>query len=215
MEKPPLHEAPEKVFAHYFEHPLTKVVWEDLPKEVEDFLEQKSALRVYPDERKKRNFLSVWETSIGGDPVYIGFQRKISTNFEGGVRGEELLVHLIRMRDGKEVSHGSIMQILKYTNHEDGKETLIEVNNPFPTTDFIGVHKDFRGQGAAYEQLRLMNALSHMLFDSPLYSSTWQTPEGEQMTKKAVARGMAVPSEKYEGRYVYITTATGTEPVVE
>ncbi len=203
-------ESPVVVFERFFEKPVVKISWEELPVVVQEYFEVRSKLRVYPDDWKPRNYLSLWRIDMGGnDTLYAGEQKK-DTVFDGVLEGREHLIHCIRFQGDTRVADSTIEKLLVYKDQRT--KEIIRNEDPFPFTDFIGVERDFQRKGLAHEQLRAMNALSHMIFNQPLHSSTYQTPSGEAMTKSAVEKGLAISSKKYPERFVYITTATGVDP---
>lgn len=197
------------IFGRFFELPVSKASYDELPPAVQVFFEDKSKFLPSPDAWKPKNFISLWKIVSGNDIVYAAEQRKIVEDRAKAQNEDTHLVFIVRYRGETEIAHSTIGRTISYTDLVTFETTP---GSPLVHTDYMAVEPDFRKQGVGYEQLRIANALSHMIFGSSLYSSDDQTPLGEVMTKGAVKRGMAIPSKKYPERFVYITTATGTDP---
>lgn len=167
----------------------------DMPEQAVASLEEASRYLVHPDDYAPGNFERLFViTHDQGSRTFVAQQTK-----KYGKEGDtEKLIHLVDLdEDGADVGHGEIR---------------MNISNPseyFADKPFVGFTKTAEGKqrkGAGLKRIRVMNALTHMLYALPLHSDTLMSPEAKRLWEKLASQGEAEKYLERQGgkeRYVF------------
>lgn len=172
----------KEIFAEYFPSgEIGPTTLEEIPEQAVIELEKRSKLLVPPERYKPGNFEKLFVIRhADGTRSFAAVQQK--TYGEGG--DTEELTYLADL-DENDAAIGY-------------SEIRMNVSNPdgyFKDKPFVGFTRTFEGKqqrGFGDRRLRLMNALTRMLYDLPIHSDTLLSPEAQKLWEKMEKRGEAV-----------------------
>ncbi len=165
---------------HFPDGSIEIIALEDIPPDALETLEGRSRLLVLPENYRPGNFKKLFVVAhAAGDRTFVAQQLKTY----GATGDTEELTYLADVDDhGELAGYGEIR--LNISN-----------NDPYfkdkPSVGFTRTEAERQKRGFGERRIRLMNALTRMLYDLPLHSDTLMTPEAKRLWEKLAGNGEA------------------------
>jgi hypothetical protein len=184
------------VFKKYFpDAEICEVGLADIPKKVLEYFEFKSSQFLDPDKYKKNNFENFFVVRHrDGLLTYVAQQTKDYNDND-----VEKLTFFADYKNDAVVGRAELRLKIKCAKE---KEPYFK-NKPF--VGWIETKENLRKSGLGTKRLFLMNSVSQMCYNLPLYSDTVNSPEMKSLWEELVKSGMATKFKEGDyDRYVVL-----------